>query len=455
MNRPLRSKVSAAVFFLCIPAAVTMALPVAAIAQSAAPEMRSLEITTDGDLGAGSRLTFRVTGTPRAQTVLRIRGVRDPISLREVRQGVYVGRYTVKRGDRLADQTEVRGMLRLGNRTAASTYSIGEAMSSAPAASAPPVVVPPPVAVLPPARIERFAMAPIDRIEPGAELRFSLEGMPGAQVMVDLPGVANDVALREVRPGHYEGAYTIRRSDNLNMSRPIVATLRAGDRVTTANLALAPVPPAPPVAVDNRPPVLVNLAPREGEVVPSGPAIQISANFEDRGGSGVDPASVRIFLSGRNVTPEAQINANSFSYRTSLPPGGYTVDVSARDRAGNAVRRDWSFNVGAAVPVNIPLQILSHGNNAQVDGSPTLVEGRTAPFATLNVKVEAVAPVGGVMNVSQQILSETIQADATGRFTFSFAPRFVIPGTRYDVVIVASKANATSESTLVLYQRQR
>jgi hypothetical protein len=455
MNHPLRSKVSAAFFFLCIPAAVSLALPVAAIAQSASPELRSLEITSDGDLRPGSRLTFRVTGTPRGQTVLRIRGLRDPMSLREVGRGVYVGRYTIKRGDRLGDETEVRGLLRLGNRTAAASYSLAEAMGSAPAASAPPMVVQPPLVALPPARIERFAMAPIDRVEPGAELRFSLEGMAGAQVMVDLPGVANDVALREVRPGQYEGAYTIRRSDNLNMSRPIVATLRAGERVATANLALAPVPPAPPPSVDNRPPLLVNLAPREGEVVPSGPPIQISANFDDRGGGGVDPSSVRISLSGRNVTPDAQVNPNSFSYRTSLPPGRYTVDVTARDRAGNAVRREWSFDVAAVIPVNIPLQILSHGNNAQVDGSSTQVEGRTAPFATLNVKVEAVAPVGGVVNVSQHVYSDSVQADGAGRFSFSFAPRFIIPGTRYDVVIVASKANATNELRLALFQRQR
>jgi hypothetical protein len=83
------------------------------------------------------------------------------------------------------------------------------------------------------------------------------------------------------------------------------------------------------------------------------------------------------------------------------------------------------------------------------------VEGRTAPFATLNVKVEAVAPVGGVVNVSQHVYSDTIQADGAGRFAFSFAPRFIIPGTRYDVVMVATKANVTTESRLVLFQRQR
>jgi hypothetical protein len=64
----------------------------------------------------------------------------------------------------------------------------------------------------------------------------------------------------------------------------------------------------------------------------------------------VDPASVRIMLSGRDVTQEAQINSQSFVLREALPPGRQTVDVTARDKAGNVVRRSWSFDVGAAAP---------------------------------------------------------------------------------------------------------
>jgi hypothetical protein len=273
--------------------------------------------------------------------------------------------------------------------------------------------------------------------------------VPGGSVMIDLPGVANDVALRESRPGHYEGGYTLRRADNLNPSRPIVATLRVGERVVTANLAVPLVSPQ----ADNRPPQVVNITPREGEAVPSGPPIQISANFEDRGGTGVDPASVRVMLSGRNVTPEAQVTPTSFSFRASLQPGRYTVDVTARDRAGNAVRRDWSFDVGAAVPVNVPLQILNHGNNGVVEGGSTVVQGRTAPFATVEAKVDSSSQVPGGFSVAQRVYSQTLQADSNGNFSFTFSPRFTIPGTRYDVSLVSTKAGVTTDARLALYQR--
>lgn len=441
----LRGPVTA--LMLALPAAfVVTVLPVTALAQPAAAEVRSLDARTDGDLGPGSLLRFRAVGTPRAQAVVRLRGVRERIALREVSPGVYVGRYTIKRGEELRDDGEVRLTLRLGNRTAAADYTLSEIMGGPPVANVPPpVVVPPPVAL----RIERFGIAPIERIEPGAELRFALDGAPGGTVVIDLPGVANDVGLREIRPGHYEGGYTLRRADNLNPSQPIVATLRVGDRVVTASLALPVVQPQP----DNRPPQVVNVTPREGEAVPGGPAIQISANFEDRGGSGVDPSSVRIVLSGRNVTPDAQITPTSVSYRASLPPGRYTVDVTARDRAGNTVRRDWSFDVAAVVPVNLPLQILNHGNNGRIEGGTTVVQGRTGAFASVDVKVESSVQGPGGLNLSQHVYAQTLQADANGNFSFSFAPRFGIPGTRYDISMVSTKAGATNDARLTLYQR--
>lgn len=446
MKKHLRNHVAS--LFLLVPGAMALvAAPTLALAQSVSPEVRSLEVRSDGEIEPGARLTFRVVGTPRARAVVRISGLRERIELREVSRGLYIGRYRVKPGDRIQNDSGVRAVLRAENRSGSAEYTLAEVMSGrAPVAIAPPA---PPAPPAPAPRIERFSLAPIDRIEPGAELEFALDGFPGATVRVDLPGIENDVALREVRPGRYEGSYTIRRADHLNLSRPMVATLRVGERVVTANLTLQVAQPSG----DNRPPNLVNIAPREGEVVAGGPIIQISANFEDRGGSGVDPATVRIGVSGRNVTGDAQIAPTGFNLRANLPPGRHTIDVTARDRAGNALHRVWSFDVAAAAPVNVPLQIVNHGNNGQVDGGNTQVIGRTAPFASIAVKVDSVAPVPGGFSVSQHLYSQTLQADGNGNFSFNFSPRFPIPGTRYDIAMVASKANVNTETRLVLHQR--
>ncbi|MCM2253580.1 MAG: hypothetical protein NDJ19_14565 [Ramlibacter sp.] len=337
MKAQLRNQVAA--LFLLMPAAVTLsALPSAAVAQRATPQVDSLQVSSDYGLAPGSRLQFTVQGSPNARASIRIRGLRANIPLAETSRGVYTGRYVITRSDRIDPDSPIRAVLRRGNLSVAANYNFPPDMTSV--ASAPPP---------PQLRIERFHMATVDRLEPGAELRFSLEGAPGAVAFVDLPGIANDVRLRETRPGFYEGSYTIRRTDDLNIRGPVVATLRAGDRIVQSTLAQPLV---------------------------------------------------------------------------------------------------------TAQPVNVAIRILSHSNNGQVDGGQVRVRGRTAPFASVNVKVDAVPPVVGQFGVAQRVFSETLQADGSGYFDFSFSSPFPVPGTRYDVSMVASKADATNEARLTLYQRQ-
>lgn len=434
----LRNQVTA--LFLLLPAAaVLLALPAAAVAQPAAPEVRSLQVASDGGLEAGSRLQFTVEGTPRARASVRVRGIQRNIPLKEISRGVYTGDYTLKRQDRVTESSPIRATLRVRNRSVSANYSF------------PADIAGPQVAVAPPSalKIDRFSVAPIDKVEPGAELQFTLNGMPGGVAEFDIPGVINNVPMREVRPGVYEGAYTIRRLDNLTPSRPIVATLRDGNRAVQSTLTQ-------PLIADAKPPVIRNLSPRDGEAVLDRTATSVSATFDDTGGVGVDPKSVRVLLSGRDVTASSQITPQFFTYRADLPLGRYTVDVTARDMAGNAVRKTWRFDVVSPVgvaPATVPLQVTSHANNAVVEGSPIQVHGRTAPGAMVDVKVKAIASVAGLFGVNQDVLSQRVQADGNGNFSFSFAPQLPLPGTRYEVTMVAQRGDRKAESTLVLFQK--
>src|SRR6185369_11900796 len=334
MKTQLRNQVAA--LFLLAPAALTLtALPSTVAAQAATPQVFSFEVSSDNGLDPGSRLQFTVEGTPHARASIRIAGARETIPLSETARGVYTGRYIVSRADRIDEDSPIRAILRDGNLKVAANYNFPPGLGN--------------VAAAPPLRIERFHVSTLDRIEPGAEIRFTLEGMPGAVAFVDLPGIANDVRLHETRPGHYEGSYTVRRTDDLNMSGPVVARLRAGDRIVTSTL--------------DRPLV-------------------------------------------------------------------------------------------AAGPADVPIRILSHSNNAQIDGGQTHMRGRTAPFASVSVRVDAIPPVVGQFGMAQRVFSDTLQADANGNFDFSFSPRISLPGTRYDISMTANKADVTTEARLVLYQRQ-
>lgn len=99
------------------------------------------------------------------------------------------------------------------------------------AAAAPPRAPDAPVPV-----IERFATIPVPRLEPGRELRYLVNGTPGGEASVAIPGVTAAVAMRETGPGYYEATYRVQPGDNLQAFGDAVVTLRvAGETATLRN----------------------------------------------------------------------------------------------------------------------------------------------------------------------------------------------------------------------------
>lgn len=438
MTKHLRNQIAA--LFLLLPAATTLlVIPGTVMAQPAAPELRSLQVETDDGLRAGADLEFTIEGTPRGRVQLKIEGAPRSIVLQETERGVYTGSYTIRRQDRINERSAVRATLKVRNRSITSNYSLPANIGDRNVVAAPP----------PGLKIDRFSVAPIDKMEPGAELRFTLNGAPGGKAHFDIPGVIDNVPMREVRPGVYEGAYTIRRMDNLAPSRPTVATLRVGERTVSSTLTQ-------PLIADARPPVIRHVSPRDGESVTGNGITSVSGTFDDVGGVGVDPKSVRIVIAGRDVTSAAQITAQFFTYRADLPAGRYPVEVTARDMVGNGMRQSWTFNVASqvsAAPTTVQLQVTSHVNNATVDRGTVVVRGRTVPGAVVDIKVNAVGTLVGLFGLNQELLSQRVQADRNGDFSFSFTPQVPLPGTRYEVTMTAGRDGmAATETQLVLFQ---
>ncbi|ART53392.1 hypothetical protein CBP34_00245 [Acidovorax carolinensis] len=441
MKKHIRNQVAA--LFLLLPTATALLVaPGTVMAQPAAAELRSLQVETDDGLRAGADLQFTIEGTPRGRVQLKIDGVPRSIVLQETERGVYTGSYTIRRQDRINENSAVRATLKVRNRSITSNYALPVGIGGRDVAA--------PTAPPPGLKIDRFSVAPIDRMEPGAELRFTLNGAPGGRAHFDIPGVIDNVPMREVQPGVYEGAYTIRRMDNLAPSRPAVATLRVGERTVSSTLTQ-------PLITDARPPVIRHVSPRDGETIPRSRDTSVSGTFDDVGGVGVDPKSVRIVIAGRDVTSAAQITAQFFTYRADLPAGRYPVEVTARDMVGNGMRQNWTFNVDSqmnAAPTTVQLQVTSHANNATVDRGAVVVRGRTAPGAVVDVKVNAVGTLVGVFGLNQELLSQRVQADRNGDFSFSFTSQVPLPGTRYEVTMTAGRDGmAATETQLVLFQK--
>lgn len=419
----------------------------ASISSRQAPQVSSFTVDQTDQLLPGSDINFTLEGTPKGQASVRLSGIAKTIVLREVEAGVYEGSYTFSRRDRLTSPPTALATLR--GRKGSTVITRGLVAAVAPVVAA-PAVAPPPAAAVVGALIERFTVLPIARIEPGTELRFVIAGTPSARASFNIEGVVRDVPMREVRSGRYEGAYTIRRDDNFPPSLNIVGTLEANGKSVQSRLNQA-------LLVDARSPTIRNLAPRNNEFV-VGNTVSVSATFDDSGGVGVDPRSVKLVVAGQDVTRGATITPQFVTWRGDMRNGPNTIELTAADNAGNAVRQSWVVVVGAtqatAAAVSLPLDITSHANNAQVNNGPVEVRGRTAPDSKVEVQVQAIASVAGFFGINQQIFSQSLRSDSQGNFAFSFQPQIPVPGARYEITVTASRGDLNHESKLVLFQQR-
>jgi hypothetical protein len=426
------------------------ALPLAEAAPrpAAQPQISGFEMEPVDKVAAGTELFFRVQGSPGARATVRVAGVGRTLILEEVDDGVYEGSYVLRPNDRATPRSAATVTLKRGNRAISTTMvGLATAAPSAPVVSARPA---PPQAGPASLAINRFVVRPIDRIEPGTELRFFAEGTPGARASFVIENVAGPQPMREISPGRYEGSYTIKRLDKIYDGMPIVATLEANGQAVRSNLARGGM------LVDARPPTIRNLHPKDGETVLATGPVSVSGTFDDRGGVGVDPATVRIKLGGRDVTPNASVTRDFFTYRGELAPGRYVAEVSAKDAAGNPVQSNWNFMVEQqpTAAVGLPLEITSHAPNSLVGPGRLEIRGRTAPNATVDVQVTGLAAVAGMIGVSQKLYNDRVTADGAGNFGFSFQPQLQVPGMRYEVDVKASSGSLSRDNKLVLFQQR-
>lgn len=80
------------------------------------PKIDHFDVDPPQTLGAGEELILTLAGSRDGKASARIAGVKGKIVLDEVRDGVYEGRYTIKRRDRIEPNSVVTGHLQIGER---------------------------------------------------------------------------------------------------------------------------------------------------------------------------------------------------------------------------------------------------------------------------------------------------------------------------------------------------
>lgn len=235
-----------------------------AVSVADALEIYRFEANHVNDLSPGTELMFRLEGTPQATAMVTVSGLRQPITLNETSSGYYEGSYTIRTSDRLPSTPDVRATLRQGDRAATAFLAEPLVMTAEGPARRPGQRS----ARRP--EIERFTMAP-NRIESGHELVFTLEGTPDGTATFSIRNVAPDILMTEIRPGIYEGRYTVRPRDVFSAD-DVTARLAVHGQVERTQLAAQMGPGNAPTRFSQRAnfPLEVT-APQHMTHVPKGP----------------------------------------------------------------------------------------------------------------------------------------------------------------------------------------
>lgn len=248
---------------------LSLSTPAPAAAQARAPEVNALQLDADAALDPGSQLQLRVEGSPRGRASVQVAGTDIVVPLRETAPGVYRGSHTVSRRDAIDPTRTLRASIALGGMTTSRNFSFPPAFVAlarpAGAQAQTQARMQTPAQAQPP-RIDRFEVRPDGPLSPGAQVRFVLEGASGGDASVNLPGIASRLPLREVRPGQYRGAYTLRRNDNTAALASAAATLRLSGQWVTANLT-EPLAPTQVLGAASGPVTLEVLSPANHSTV--------------------------------------------------------------------------------------------------------------------------------------------------------------------------------------------
>ncbi len=190
----------------------------------------------------------------------------------------------------------------------------------------------------PAVRITSFVHDAQRPLHAGDSLTVTLQGAPSGTATFDISSVATGLPMREVQPGVYQGTYVIRAGDNVT-SGAIFGRLRVSGQ--DAPLVQA----GTSVTIDTLPPAIVQRVPEAGATVQNlRPNILIT--FNDRGGSGINPAATRLVVNGQDVTAAATIGDTAVAYSPPTPlTDRITVRLILADRAGNVTDDQFEFRI--------------------------------------------------------------------------------------------------------------
>ncbi|MCL5037950.1 MAG: copper amine oxidase N-terminal domain-containing protein [Chloroflexi bacterium] len=201
-----------------------------------------------------------------------------------------------------------------------------------------PTPAPPPTTTAPP-RIDSVTHNATAPLHPGDTIVVTIRGEPGAQGSFDIFSVAQNVSMREVSPGTYEGSFIIPAAAQNVSNLAVFGRLTRDGKQNMMGASAGVSIFAQAVSIEK-------ILPEENSTVTTNRP-NILVIFKSSGNIKVLPESISLLVNGQNVTQQASKNEDVVSYlpQTNLNAGSNLVFISFRDSAGNSIQKQWSFNI--------------------------------------------------------------------------------------------------------------
>lgn len=194
-----------------------------------------------------------------------------------------------------------------------------------------------PAATVPPLAISNIEFSPTGRLSAGDVLTVRASGTAHGQATLSIKDGPQGLPMTEKRDGVYEGFYTVRKSDNIGLTKV---------EVSLAKDTLQPITvtgPAMELVLDARAPE-IDISPRPNASV-QGTLPSIVVRFNDGRGSGVDAASVHLIVNNQDVTAQSIMDSGMIAYRPNMPlTGNVSAEIKVADKCGNLTDLVWNFN---------------------------------------------------------------------------------------------------------------
>jgi hypothetical protein len=211
------------------------------------------------------------------------------------------------------------------------------AQSNTPAAPTNANQTAPAAAAVPPLAISNIEFSPTGRLSAGDVLTVRASGTAHGQATFSIKDGPQDLPMAEKRDGVYEGFYTVRKSDNIGLTKVEVSLAKDTQQPVTVT------GPAMELVLDARAPE-IDISPRPNANV-QGTLPSIVVRFNDGRGSGVDATSVHLIVNNQDVTAQSIMDSGMIAYRPNMPlTGNVSAEVKVADKCGNATDFAWNFN---------------------------------------------------------------------------------------------------------------